>query len=122
MKNARILVVDDAQFMRNMLGNIIKEAGYTDLYFAGDGIEAVEKVKELKPELVTLDISMPGMDGLESIAKILEASPETKIVMVSAVSSDIAIKQAIKKGASDFILKPFDNNIINDMLKKHIGN
>lgn len=121
MEDIRILIVDDAQFMRNMLGNIIKSAGYTDIHFAGDGLDAVEKVKELKPKLVTLDISMPGMDGLETIPKILEVAPDTIIIMVSAVSSEIAIKQAIKKGAADFILKPFDNTIICDMLKRHLG-
>ncbi|MCX7920407.1 MAG: response regulator [Clostridia bacterium] len=115
----KIVVVDDAQFMRNLLGNIIKSAGYNELYYAEDGLQAVEKSRELQPEIVTLDISMPGMDGLEAIEKILEVSPQTKIIMVSAVTGQTIIDEALQKGAVDFIKKPFDANEIQGKIKQY---
>lgn len=121
MKDAKILVVDDAGFMRNLLANTIREIGYSDIHFAEDGVRAVEKAAEVKPDLVTLDISMPKMDGLEAVKKILEVSPATKIVMVSAITSQEAVKQAVRNGAVDFIKKPFNKTEIEDMLKKQLG-
>ena len=121
MMEKKILVVDDAGFMRHLLGNTIKAIGYQNVSFAEDGFEAVEKARELKPDLITLDISMPGMDGLEALAKILEEWPEAKIVMVTAVTSQKILKQAISMGAVDFLKKPFDKDEIDSMFKKCFG-
>lgn len=120
MKNKKILVVDDAGFMRNLLGNTIKEIGYSNVYFADDGITAIEKAKEIKPDLITLDISMPIMDGLEAVGKILEVSSASKIVMVTAATSQITVKQAIRNGAVDYLNKPFDKAEVEDMLSRHL--
>lgn len=114
-----ILIVDDAAFMRNVIGNTLKQIGYKELYFAANGFQAVDKAKELKPDFITLDISMPGIDGIEVIGKLLEVSPESKIIMISAVTAQQAVKQAIKNGAVDFIAKPFSKEEIAEVLKRH---
>lgn len=120
MKEKKILVVDDAFFMRNLLGNTLKDIGYTNIYFAENGQNAVEKALEIRPDLVTLDISMPIMDGIEAVEKIIEACPSCKIVMVSAVTNQNAVKQALMNGAVDFIKKPFDKNELEKVMKKHL--
>ncbi|MFZ5986484.1 MAG: response regulator [Bacillota bacterium] len=120
MAKEKILVVDDAFFMRTLLANTLKEIGYSNVEFAEDGFEAVEKAKEIKPEVVTLDISMPGIDGLQVIEKILKVSSESKIIMVSAVTSDQVIQQAIRNGAVDFIPKPFSRKDVESSLKRHV--
>lgn len=119
MEDTIILVVDDAAFMRNLLGNTIKSVGYSQVHYAEDGFVAIEKARELQPHFITLDISMPGIDGVEVIAKILEVSPASKIIMVSAVTAQQPIKQAIKNGAVDFVAKPFTPDEIREVLKKH---
>ncbi len=119
MKEPKVLVVDDAAFMRTLIGNSVKQAGYAQVYFAEDGYQAVEKAGELQPEFITLDISMPGIDGVEVIAKILAVSPSSKIIMISAVTAQQAIKQAIKNGAVDFVAKPFTPDEIKEVFVKH---
>ncbi len=118
MENAKILVVDDALFMRKLLGNTLKEIGYSNIEFAQDGFEAVKKAEEIQPQVVTLDVSMPGMDGLEAIGKILEVSSKSKIVMVSAVKSQQVIESAINKGAVDYIPKPFSRREVESSMKR----
>lgn len=120
MNDQKILIVDDAGFMRNLLGNTIKEIGYLNLYFADDGTTAIEKAAEIKPDIITLDISMPIMDGLEAVSKILEVSPKSKIIMVTAVTGQTTIKQAIKNGAIDYLKKPFDKSEVEDILRRHL--
>lgn len=120
MENAKILVVDDALFMRKLLGNTLKELGYSNIEYAQDGIEAVRKAEEFQPQVVTLDVSMPGMDGLEAIDKILKVSSKSKIVMVSAVKSQQVILNAINKGAVDYIPKPFSRREIESSMKRLI--
>jgi two-component system, chemotaxis family, chemotaxis protein CheY len=121
MGKHKILIVDDALFMRNVLAGTAKELGFTEIYFAEDGINAIEKAKDIQPDLVTLDISMPVMSGLDAIDQILDVSPKSKIIMVTAISSKEMVKEAIKKGAIDFIGKPFSQKDVEDMLKRHIG-
>jgi two-component system chemotaxis response regulator CheY len=120
MRETKILVVDDASFMRKLMGNTLKEIGYEKIEFAEDGLEAIKKAEEIQPEVITLDISMPGMDGLETIDKILEVSSKSKIVMVSAIKSDQIIQKAINKGAVDYIPKPFNRREIESSLKRII--
>jgi two-component system, chemotaxis family, chemotaxis protein CheY len=114
----KILIVDDAHFMRNMIGNMVKEIGYSDIFFAVDGADAVAKAKELQPDLITLDISMPGMDGLEAVSKIMEVSPNSKIIMVTAVDNQFVIKEALKGGAVDFLKKPIAKSELEDRFKR----
>jgi two-component system, chemotaxis family, chemotaxis protein CheY len=121
MGKPKILIVDEALFMRNVLADTAKELGFTEAYFAEDGINAIEKAKEIQPNLVIFDISMPAMNGLDAIDRILGASPKSKIIMVSAISDKEMVKEAIKKGAIDFITKPFSKKDVEDMLKRHVG-
>ncbi|WP_010248143.1 response regulator [Acetivibrio cellulolyticus] len=118
MEKTKILVVDDAFFMRKLLGNTLMEIGYKNIEFAEDGFDAVKKAEEIQPEVVTLDVSMPGMDGIETIGKILEVSSKSKIIMVSAVKSDQIINKAINKGAVDYIPKPFNRHEVESSLKR----
>lgn len=104
---AKILLVDDAAFMRMMLKDTLTKNGYTDLHEAGDGLQAVEKYKEVQPDLVIMDITMPNMDGLEALKTIKGINPNAVIVMCSAMGQEAMVIDAIKSGAKDFIVKPF---------------
>lgn len=102
------LVVDDAIFMRTILKQMLTEAKFNVVGEAGNGVQAVEMAEVLKPDIVILDITMPEMDGIEAIEKILEVSPNSKIIMCSAMGQHARVVEAIKKGAKDFIVKPFE--------------
>jgi len=104
--------------MRKLLGNTLKDIGYSNIVFAQDGYEAVDKAREIQPEVVTLDVSMPGMDGLEAIKKILQVSCDSKIIMVSAVTSEKVIQQAMKNGAVAYIPKPFSRKDVENGLRQ----
>lgn len=104
---AKILLVDDAAFMRMMLKNTLTQAGYTDIEEAGDGVEAVEKYQKLNPDLVFMDITMPNKDGLEALKEIRAIDPNAMIVMCSAMGQEAMVIDSIKSGAKDFIVKPF---------------
>lgn len=100
----KILVVDDAMFMRSIIRKILKEAGYTQVWEAQDGEKAMELFREVSPDLVLLDITMPGRSGLEVLEEMLGLVPN---VMCSAVGQEMMIQKALTIGASDFIVKPF---------------
>ena len=104
---ARILTVDDAAFMRKVIKDTLTKAGYTDIYEAEDGAQAVEKYNELKPDLVLMDITMPNMDGLEALKAIRAADGNANVVMCSAMGQETMVIDAIRSGAKDFIVKPF---------------
>lgn len=104
---AKILLVDDAAFMRMMLKDTLTKNGYTDLEEAADGAQAVAKYDELHPDLVIMDITMPNMDGLEALKTIRGKDPNATIVMCSAMGQEAMVIEAIKSGAKDFIVKPF---------------
>ena len=104
---AKIMLVDDAAFMRMMVKDALTKAGYTDLIEAQDGAEAVEKFNAEKPDLVFMDITMPNKDGLEALKEIKAAHPNANIVMCSAMGQEAMVIEAIKSGAKDFIVKPF---------------
>ena len=104
---ARILLVDDAAFMRKVIKDTLSKAGYTDLHEAVDGADAVEKYNSLKPDLVLMDITMPNMDGLEALKAIRAADGNANVVMCSAMGQETMVIDAIKSGAKDFIVKPF---------------
>ena len=104
---AKIMLVDDAAFMRMMVKDALTKAGYTDLIEAQDGAEAVEKFNAENPDLVFMDITMPNKDGQLSLKEIKAAHPNANIVMCSAMGQEAMVIEAIKSGAKDFIVKPF---------------
>lgn len=104
---AKILLVDDAAFMRMMIKDTLSKNGYEELFEAADGMQAVEKYSEISPDLVIMDITMPNMDGLEALKAIKAKDPGATIVMCSAMGQESMVIEAIKSGAKDFIVKPF---------------
>ena len=111
MKEVKFVIVDDAVFMRTLIKRMIEETqGYVIVGEGSNGYEAIEQAKQHKPDIVTLDITMPEMDGIMAIKDILSVSPETKIIMVSAMGQQSMVIDAIKLGAKDFIVKPFDKS------------
>ncbi|NJE53928.1 response regulator [Thermococcus sp. 21S9] len=104
---ARVLVVDDAAFMRMLLKKILTQGGHQVVGEASNGKEAVEKYKELKPDVVTMDIVMPEMDGITAVREIKKIDPNAKIIMITAVGQESKVMEALKAGASGYIVKPF---------------
>ena len=104
---AKIMMVDDAAFMRKVIKDTLSKAGYTDLHEAVDGANAVEQFNALKPDLVLMDITMPNMDGLEALKAIRAADSNANVVMCSAMGQETMVIDAIRSGAKDFIVKPF---------------
>ena len=118
----KILVVDDAQFTRNMLKKIINKTEIGEVIAeARNGVEAVSLYQELKPDLVTMDLVMPEQGGIETTEKILSFDPEAIIVIVSALGQEALVLEAAKKGAKDFIQKPFKADQIEDVLERVAG-
>ena len=105
---AKIRLVDDAAFMRMMVKNALTKSGYDNFVEAQDGAEAVKKYDEEKPDMVIMDITMPNMDGLQALKKIRENDPNAKVVMCTAMGQEGMVVDAIKSGAKDFIVKPFN--------------
>ena len=104
---AKVLIVDDALFMRTMLRNIFVESGFEVIGEAGNGIDAVEKYRVLKPDLTTMDIVMPEKNGIEALKQIMAFDPLARVVMCSALGQESLIIEALEAGARDFIVKPF---------------
>ncbi len=114
----KVLIVDDAAFMRMLLKDIITKAGYEVVGEASNGAEAVEKYKELKPDIVTMDITMPEMNGIEATKEILKIDPNANIIMCSAMGQQMMVVEAIQAGAKDFIVKPFQQGRVVEALSK----
>jgi len=104
---ARILVADDASFMRMMIREIVEEEGYEVVGEASDGIEAVDMYRELHPDIVTMDIVMPRRSGIDAVRGIVELEPSACIVMCSALGQETLVSESLQAGARDFIVKPF---------------
>ncbi|NPV81752.1 MAG: response regulator [Firmicutes bacterium] len=102
----KVLIVDDAAFMRLRVANLLKGKDYTVIE-ASNGQEAIQKYLEEKPDVVLLDITMPVMDGLTALKEIISLDPKAKIVMCSALGQESIVIEAIKNGARDFVVKPF---------------
>lgn len=117
----RILIVDDAAFMRMMIKDILTKNGYEVVAEAGNGQEAVELYNEHRPDLVTMDITMPEMDGISSLKAIREIDPEAKVIMCSAMGQQAMVIDAIQAGAKDFIVKPFQAERVLEAVKKTLG-
>ncbi|MEG0898805.1 MAG: response regulator [Oscillospiraceae bacterium] len=118
---AKIMIVDDAAFMRMMIKDTLTKNGYTDVIEAQDGAIAVETYNAQKPDLVIMDITMPNMDGIEALRAIKAGSPAAKVVMCSAMGQETMVVEAIRLGALDFIVKPFKADRILQTVQKIIG-
>ncbi|MBD2862764.1 MULTISPECIES: response regulator [Paenibacillus] len=117
----KILIVDDAAFMRMMIKDILSKNGYEVVGEAQDGSVAVEKYKELKPDLVTMDITMPEMDGIAALKEIKKFDANAKVIMCSAMGQQAMVIDAIQAGAKDFIVKPFQADRVIEAIKKTLG-
>jgi two-component system, chemotaxis family, chemotaxis protein CheY len=104
---ARVLVVDDAAFMRKMVSDALTKGGHEVVGEAGNGVEAVAKYQALKPEVTTLDITMPEKDGLAALKEIIAIDPAARVIMCSALGQESKVLESIKSGAKDFVVKPF---------------
>lgn len=116
----KVLLVDDAAFMRMRCAKLLTENGYS-VDEAENGLEAVDKYIAIKPDLVLMDITMPVMDGLTAVAEIKKVDPDAKIVMCSALGQQNTVMSAIKAGAKDFIVKPYQPEKILTTIKRFIG-
>ncbi len=116
-----ILICDDAAFMRMMIKDILTKAGYIVAGEAENGMKAVEKYNELKPDLVLMDITMPEMDGIQALKAIRGNDPNAAVIMCSAMGQQAMVIDAIQSGAKDFIVKPFQADRVLEAVKKVVG-
>ncbi|HVA25970.1 MAG TPA: response regulator [Chloroflexota bacterium] len=117
---ATLLIVDDAAFMRMRLVKLLSNNGY-DAVEAENGLEAIAKYKEIKPDGVLLDITMPEMDGLTALKEIRKADPNARVVMVTGLGQQSMVVEALKSGAKDFILKPYNDDRVLAAVNKLLG-
>ena len=118
---AKIMICDDAAFMRMMIKDILTKNGYEIAAEAENGAVAVEKYSEAKPDLVLMDITMPDMDGIQALKKIKEIDPAANIIMCSAMGQQAMVIEAIQSGAKDFIVKPFQADRVLESIRKVLG-
>ncbi len=118
---ARVLVVDDAAFMRKVLGDALASGGHEVVGEAANGNQAVDSFQKLRPELTTLDITMPEKDGLEALAEIMAIDPAARVVMCSALGQESKVLESIKLGAKDFVVKPFQAARVLDAIGKALA-
>ncbi|MEM2159705.1 MAG: response regulator [Candidatus Nitrosotenuis sp.] len=117
--STKILVVDDASFMRTVLKDIIKSNGLaTEVLEAGDGVDGVKAYQANKPNLVTMDVNMPRADGIQALRAIMKIDPTAKVVMVTSVEQKQIVQDAMKLGARDYIVKPFDKTTVGLVINK----
>lgn len=114
----RVLIVDDAAFMRISLKNIMDKAGYEVVGEAENGQVAIKKYKELKPDIVTMDITMPEMDGIQALKEIIKTDPAAQVVMITAIGQEGHVKDAVIAGAKGFIIKPWKEETVLSALSK----
>lgn len=114
----RVLIVDDAAFMRLSLKTILEKNGFEVVDEAENGSVAVKKYKELRPDIVTMDITMPEKDGIQALKEIRQFDSNSKIVMISAMGQESHVREAVMSGAKGFIVKPFDEDYVVQTLKK----
>jgi two-component system chemotaxis response regulator CheY len=114
----KVLIVDDAIFMRNMLRDILTPPDFEVVGEAENGVEAVEKYRQLSPDLVTMDVVMQYKSGIEATREILQLDPNAVIVMCSALGQESLVAEALDNGAMDFVVKPFRADDVRSLLKK----
>lgn len=118
---ATILIVDDSKTSRKMLREAMEKGGFEVVGEANNGEEGFIKYKELRPDVVTMDITMPSMDGIESLALIKHEDENAKVIMITAAGQKEKMVEALKCGAEDFITKPYEDNVVIDTVKRVIG-
>ena len=118
---ARVVVVDDAAFMRKMLSDVLGKAGHEVVGEASNGNEAVEQYQALRPDVMTLDITMPEKDGLAALREILTIDSSASVVMCSALGQESKVLEAVKAGAKDFVVKPFKPERVLDAIAKAVA-
>ena len=119
-KVANILIVDDSRISRRVLRNSLELLGHTVVGEAGNGDEALKLYDECNPDLVTMDITMPGMDGIECLFRLREKDPNAKVIMITAAGTNDKMVKAVKYGCLDYIVKPFDEELLKATLEKHV--
>lgn len=118
---SRVLIVDDAAFMRMMIKDILEKNGFQVVGEANNGLKAVEIYKNERPDVVTMDITMPDMDGIEAVKEIRAFDPSAKVIMCSAMGQQTMVMDAIRAGARDFIVKPFQADRVLEAIRKVLG-
>jgi two-component system chemotaxis response regulator CheY len=118
---ARVLIVDDAAFMRKLLNDALTNGGHEVVGEAANGNEAVARWQELHPELTTLDITMPDKDGLTALSEIMAIDPSAKVIMCSALGQEGKVLEAVKLGAKDFVVKPFQPPRVLEAVEKALA-
>jgi two-component system chemotaxis response regulator CheY len=118
---ARVLVVDDAAFMRKMVSDALTGGGHEIVGEAANGSEAVQRFQELRPDVMTLDITMPEKDGLAALREIIAVDPGAKVIMCSALGQESKVLESIKLGAKDFVVKPFQADRVLSAISKALG-
>ena len=116
-----VLVCDDAIFMRTMIGDILTQAGFEIVGEAESGLQAVQKYRELKPDLVTMDIVMPDMGGIDAVREICKLDPQARILMCAAMGQQALVVEAIQAGAKDFVVKPFQPSRVLEAVQRVLG-
>lgn len=116
-----VLICDDAIFMRTMIGDILSQAGFQIVGEAETGVQAVDKYRSLKPDLVTMDIVMPDMGGIDAVREIMKDDPSAKILMCSAMGQQALVIEAIQAGAKDFVVKPFQPSRVLEAVQRVLG-
>ena len=117
----RVLVCDDAIFMRTMISDILSGAGYEVVGEAETGLQAIERYRSLNPDLVTMDIVMPDMGGIDAVREIVKQDPNAKILMCSAMGQQALVVEAIQAGAKDFVVKPFQPSRVLEAVQRVLG-
>jgi len=118
---ARVLVVDDAVFMRRMVADALTKGGHEVIGEAANGTEAVQQYQELRPEVTTLDITMPEKDGVTTLREIMFFDPAARVVMCSALGQESKVLEAIRAGAKDFVVKPFEAERLQTAVEKALS-
>ncbi|MEW5840381.1 response regulator [Nitrososphaera sp.] len=116
--STKILVVDDALFMRTILKDILSSNGFTNILEAGDGAAAIDMYRKNRPDITTMDVNMPGTDGMQALKSIMAMDPAAKVIMVTSVEQKQIVQDAIKAGAKDYVVKPFDRAMVAAVLNK----
>jgi two-component system chemotaxis response regulator CheY len=116
-----VLICDDAIFMRTMIGDILTQAGFRIVGEAENGVQAVERYRELRPDIVTMDIVMPEMGGIDAVREILSEDPSAKVLMCSAMGQQALVIEAIQAGARDFVVKPFQPSRVLEAIQRVLG-
>ena len=116
-----VLICDDAIFMRTMIADILSQAGFEVVGEAESGVQAIEKYRQLKPDLVTMDIVMPDMGGIDAVREICKEDPDARVLMCSAMGQQALVVEAIQAGAKDFVVKPFQPSRVLEAVQRVLG-